>query len=485
MKEKVVVDKAISLYTESFGDPAHEPIILIMGAMSSAVWWPDEFCSQLAKMGRYVIRYDHRDTGKSTSYEPGQAPYSVEELADDVVRVIDGYGLEAAHLVGMSLGGFLSQLVALKYPKRVKSLTLIASERLADADPDMPAFDPAIIEYHQRAESLDWSDRDAVVAYQVGAWRINSGTAHAFDAEKIQNIAELNFDRTPNILTTFNHTTLGGGERWLGRLNEIAVPTLIIHGTEDPVLPYVHGLALKEAIRGSKMLTLEGTGHELHHEDWPRIIQAIKGQTSWLSVAPYNKLLHRKNYSLRSQFSGEQGVRRHMKISVIPEQVAETLDAENHFIVREVFDVHLSDQGFELSTRSVSPYRKDYISDDDSDEDSACYGAFIDQELVGKIELNSTWNDLASIEHIVVSHTHRGKGVAHSLIEFAKKWALSRQLLGIRLETQTNNVPACNLYAKCGFTLGGIDLFTYKTRPQVSNETAMYWYWFSGAQDDA
>lgn len=280
MKEKVVVDKAISLYTESFGDPAHEPIILIMGAMSSAVWWPDEFCSQLAKMGRYVIRYDHRDTGKSTSYEPGQAPYSVEELADDVVRVIDGYGLEAAHLVGMSLGGFLSQLVALKYPKRVKSLTLIASERLADADPDMPAFDPAIIEYHQRAESLDWSDRDAVVAYQVGAWRINSGTAHAFDAEKIQNIAELNFDRTPNILTTFNHTTLGGGERWLGRLNEIAVPTLIIHGTEDPVLPYVHGLALKDAIRGSKMLTLEGTGHELHHEDWPRIIQAIKGQTS-------------------------------------------------------------------------------------------------------------------------------------------------------------------------------------------------------------
>ncbi|MBO1929984.1 streptothricin N-acetyltransferase Sat2 [Providencia rettgeri] len=173
-----------------------------------------------------------------------------------------------------------------------------------------------------------------------------------------------------------------------------------------------------------------------------------------------------------------------MKISVIPEQVAETLDAENHFIVREVFDVHLSDQGFELSTRSVSPYRKDYISDDDSDEDSACYGAFIDQELVGKIELNSTWNDLASIEHIVVSHTPRQRSRAQSH-RICEKWALSRQLLGIRLETQTNNVPACNLYAKCGFTLGGIDLFTYKTRPQVSNETAMYWYWFSGAQDDA
>lgn len=280
MKEKVVIDSAISLYTESFGNTANEPIILVMGAMSSGVWWPDEFCSQLADMGRYVIRYDHRDTGKSTSYEPGQAPYSVEELADDVIRVIDGYSMDVAHLVGMSLGGYLSQLVTLKYPQCVKSLTVISSECLAETDPDMPPFDPAIIEYHQRAESLDWSDRDAVVDYQVGAWRINSGTAHAFDAEKIKRISELNFDRTPNILTTFNHTTLGGGERWLGRLNEIAVSTLIIHGTVDPVLPYVHGLALKNAIRGSKILTLEGTGHELHHEDWPKIMHAIKEQTS-------------------------------------------------------------------------------------------------------------------------------------------------------------------------------------------------------------
>ena len=144
----------------------------------------------------------------------------------------------------------------------------------------MPPFDPAILEDHQRAESLDWSDREAVVEYLVGAWRINSGAAHVFDAEKIRRIAECSFDRTPNILTTFNHTTLGGGEKWLGRLNEIAVPTLIIHGTDDPVLPYVHGLALKAAIRGAKMLTLEGAGHELHHVDWPKIIQAIKGQTS-------------------------------------------------------------------------------------------------------------------------------------------------------------------------------------------------------------
>lgn len=280
MEAKVVTDNDISLYTESFGNPVHEPIVLVMGAMSSAVWWPEDFCARLAAMDRYVIRYDHRDTGKSTSYEPGQASYSVEELADDVVRVMDGYGLDAAHLVGMSLGGFLSQFVAIKYQDRVKSLTLIASERLAEADPDMPPFDPEILEYHRQAEALDWSDRDAVVEYQVGAWRINSGTAHVFDAEKIRQIARENFDRTPNILTTFNHTTLGGGEEWLGRLDEIVASTLIIHGTEDPVLPYAHGLALKIAIRDSKLLTLEGTGHELHPEDWPVILQELKNHTS-------------------------------------------------------------------------------------------------------------------------------------------------------------------------------------------------------------
>lgn len=280
MEAKVVTDDNVSLYTESFGNPAHEPIVLVMGAMSSAVWWPEDFCARLAAMDRYVIRYDHRDTGKSTSYGPGQTSYGVEELADDVVRVMDGYGLDAAHLVGMSLGGFLSQLVAIKYHDRVKSLTLISSERLAEADSAMPPFDPDILEYHRQAESLDWSDRDAVVEYQVGAWRINSGTAHVFDAEKIRQIAQENFDRTPDILTTFNHATLGGGEAWLGRLDEITASTLIIHGTEDPVLPYAHGLALKDAIRESKLLALQGSGHELHHEDWPVILQALKNHTS-------------------------------------------------------------------------------------------------------------------------------------------------------------------------------------------------------------
>ena len=270
----------ISLHCEAVGDRADPAVLMIMGAMSSAVWWPEGFCRRLAERGRYVIRYDHRDTGGSTSYAPGEGNYSVEDLADDAVGVLDGYGIEECHLVGMSLGGYLAQLVALKRPSRVLTLTLIASERLAPADPDLPSIDQSVIDYHTGAAELDWSDRDAVVAHQVGAWRINSGSAHVFDEPAIRALAEADFDRTPNLLTTFNHATLGDAGGWVDRLDEIDVPALVVHGTEDPVLPYPHARALEAALRTATLLTLEGSGHELHRADWPAILDAVAQHTA-------------------------------------------------------------------------------------------------------------------------------------------------------------------------------------------------------------
>ena len=270
----------VTLYTEAFGDPRDPAILLVMGAMASAVWWPDAFCRQLADRGRYVIRYDHRDTGKSTSYKPGAAPYTVEDLADDAVGVLNALGIDTAHFVGMSLGGYLSQLVALKHPERVRSLTLIASERLALTDPEMPAMAPSILAYHAQAEELNWTDREAVIDYQVGAWRLLSGSAHPFDEAAIRAMAEADFDRTPNPLTGFNHATLGDANGWVGRLNEVKAPALIVHGTEDPVLPYAHALALEAALERSTLITLEGTGHELDRGDWPVILDAIAKHTA-------------------------------------------------------------------------------------------------------------------------------------------------------------------------------------------------------------
>jgi pimeloyl-ACP methyl ester carboxylesterase len=279
MQTRHIHSSGISLYSESFGAPHDPAILLIMGALSSAVWWPDDFCVRLADQSRYVIRYDHRDTGRSTSYPPGQAGYAVEDLADDAIRILDGYEIERSHLVGMSLGGYLSQIVALKHPDRVRTLTLIASERLALADPDMPAIDPSIVEYHGQFAELDWSDREAVVEYQVGAWRLQSGPAHPFDEAAIRRIAIANFDRSPDLHTTYNHASLGDATGWVGQLERISAPTLVIHGTSDPVLPYAHGVALAREIPNATLLTLEGTGHELHEADWGTILDAIEWHT--------------------------------------------------------------------------------------------------------------------------------------------------------------------------------------------------------------
>jgi pimeloyl-ACP methyl ester carboxylesterase len=271
--------EGLSLFTESFGKSEHPAVLLIMGAMASGVWWPDGFCERLAARGLFVIRYDHRDTGQSTSYGRGLPPYTVEDLADDAIRVLDGYHLKRAHLAGMSLGGYLAQLIALKHGDRVLTLTLIASERLAKADPNIPGIDPKVLQYHARAAELDWSDRHAVIEYQVGAWRLLSGSAHPFDEEAIRSMAATDLDRTPDPLTAFNHAKLQDAEEWSGRLGEIHTPALVIHGTEDIVLPYAHGLALASQLPNARLVTLPGSGHELHREDWPVIVDAMAKHT--------------------------------------------------------------------------------------------------------------------------------------------------------------------------------------------------------------
>ncbi len=280
MNEVLAVTGDGALYTESIGDRDAPAVLLIMGAMASGVWWPRAFCAQLAARGRFVIRYDHRDTGRSRSYGLGAATYTTETLADDALAVLDAYNIESAHLVGMSLGGYLSQLLALKAPARVKTLTLIASEPLAPKNPAIPGIDPRVLAYHARSAALDWTDRGAVDDCQVGAWRLLTGSGHPFDEKYILELAREDWDRTPNPLTPFNHAGLREPEGWVGRLNEIQAPALIIHGTEDPVVPYAHGQASRAGLRDSELLTLEGSGHELHPMDWAVILDAIVEHTA-------------------------------------------------------------------------------------------------------------------------------------------------------------------------------------------------------------
>jgi pimeloyl-ACP methyl ester carboxylesterase len=276
----------VTLYTEEFGATADPAILLIMGAMASGVWWPEDFCRQLAGRGRRVIRYDHRDTGQSTTYPSGEVAYRVEDLADDAVRVLDAYGIGQAHLVGMSLGGYLAQLIGLKYEERVRTLTLIASEALEAVDPQIPGIDPALLAYHAAAGGLDWRDREAVIEYQVGAWRLLSGSAHPFDEADIRALAAVDFDRSPTPTSAFNHAALSEPAGWLGRLSQLRSPVLVIHGTEDRVVPYGHALTITARVPAATLLSLRGTGHELHRDDWPVILNAIEQHTARGPGAP-------------------------------------------------------------------------------------------------------------------------------------------------------------------------------------------------------
>ena len=280
MKAKIVESEGMRLYSESIGSKEDPAVLLIMGATASGAWWPDEFCAALADCERFVIRYDHRDTGGSTSYEPGGAQYTVEDLADDAIRVLGGYGITEAHVVGMSLGGYIAQLLALKYPNRILTVTTIASERLAAADPAMPGIAPELLEYHARATELDWSDQDAIIEYWVGAWALLSGSAHEFEPELIRMMAAADLARTPNPLTAFNHAGLGDAAGWIDRLQEIKQPTLIIHGTDDIVLPYAHAEALYDALSNAHLVKLKGTGHELPRTVWPVVLGEIHQHTS-------------------------------------------------------------------------------------------------------------------------------------------------------------------------------------------------------------
>lgn len=283
MSENIYKINGINICSESFGEPHNPAILLIMGAMCSMVYWDEEFCQRLADSGRYVIRYDNRDVGRSSVYEPGSSHYTVVDMADDAAGLLDAYQINQAHIVGMSLGGMIAQILALRHPQKVLSLTLIASSIFGsdDVDRGLPPMDESILAYHATGASLNWSDDEAVAHYLVTGSGLLCGSKHKFEEDRTYKQARKEIKRASNLLSMFNHALLKGDASYEGKLILIKVPTLVIHGTEDTVLPYEHALALVNEIPNAKLLTLEGTGHELHSDDWNSIICAISKHTHY------------------------------------------------------------------------------------------------------------------------------------------------------------------------------------------------------------
>ncbi|MCZ7472435.1 MULTISPECIES: alpha/beta fold hydrolase [Rhizobium/Agrobacterium group] len=264
----------VELATQSFGDANDPPLVLIMGGMASMLWWPEGFCERLAGRGRFIIRYDQRDTGLSTKYPPGRPGYTFDDAVGDVFRVLDGYGTSSAHIVGFSLGGMVGQVAALRNPERVLSLTTISTSPVGVDTSGLPASGPAWME-HMSVEA-NWSDRADAVAYLVEDARLTAGTAHQFDAAGTRAFLERDFDRSGGYLSATNHSVLFDvGATWRGRLAEMNVPLLVIHGTADPVFPIAHGETLARAVAGARFVKIESGGHELHPGDWDKIVSAI------------------------------------------------------------------------------------------------------------------------------------------------------------------------------------------------------------------
>ncbi|MDH5826517.1 macrolide hydrolase EstT [Sphingobacterium faecium] len=274
IKEKIIKTGDIELCTESFGCETHPSILLIAGATVSMLYWDAEFCQKLSNKGFFVIRYDNRDVGKSTFYDPGTTPYDIVDLTNDAISILDGYKIKKAHFVGLSLGGLISQIASIKYPERVKTLTLLSTGPWGDSDPSIPEMDNRILEFHNKSGTVDWTNENAVLNHLIEGAALMSGRKGT-DIKRAEKLIRAEFERARNYISMFNHATLQGGEEYYNRLNEIEQPTLIIHGTDDLIWHFKNTEALLAKIKGSKLIPLERTGHELHREDWDVIIDGI------------------------------------------------------------------------------------------------------------------------------------------------------------------------------------------------------------------
>ncbi|MYE13337.1 MAG: alpha/beta hydrolase [Gammaproteobacteria bacterium] len=273
MAEKIVRANGIDIWTEDFGDPADPLLLLIMGASAQGIYWHEGLVQAIVDRGRYVIRYDNRDTGQSTCFEVGAPPYTLDDMAADAVGVLDAYGIATADVAGASMGGMIVQALALQHRDRIRSATIIMSSPLSGggAQPelgsdDLPGPDPEWMAETFAMMAAPVETREEKIAMRIEMFRRLAGSAEPFDEERQRDIATREVDRAKDFAAMNNHGIAIGMSSPPDRrplLKELDVPALVVHGTEDPILPYAHGVALAETIPGASFLTLEGAGHEM------------------------------------------------------------------------------------------------------------------------------------------------------------------------------------------------------------------------------
>ncbi|MCR3722399.1 MULTISPECIES: alpha/beta fold hydrolase [Prauserella salsuginis group] len=291
---KILEFDHVSLAVDEFGDRSAPPVLLMAGATQSMDWWTPEFCEVLAAEGLYVVRYDQRDTGRSTTSPPGLPDYTDVDLATDPVRILDALGVDTAHLVGLSMGGGIAQYLGVHAAHRVRTLTLIESSPAGGDPGDLPAPEAAVGEAESALPGVgDWTDLAAVVHHRVEAERPYAGSL-GFDEERFRAIATEEVGRSRNMESSLtNHFLVAGGTDT--DPSAITAPALVIHSDTDPLFPLAHGEALAGMIPDATLLRVEGMGHEVPPPPvWdvvvPALVDHVRGEygstTAGVSSSP-------------------------------------------------------------------------------------------------------------------------------------------------------------------------------------------------------
>ncbi len=274
----------IDLAYETFGSPRDTPLLLVMGLATQMIGWPDEFCRMLAERGLYVIRFDNRDVGLSTHLDSAGAPdvlavmggdrsgvpYGLADMADDAAGLLDALGLDAAHVVGASMGGMIAQRVAITYPERVRSLTSIMST----------TGDRSVGGASEAAQAVLYAppatDRDEAIQRQLQTSRVIGSPGFPFDEEAIRARAGLAYDRAhdPAGVARQMAAIVSSPDR-TADLGRVTVPTLVIHGSDDALVNVSGGRATAAAVPGAELVVIEGMGHDLPRALWPELTERI------------------------------------------------------------------------------------------------------------------------------------------------------------------------------------------------------------------
>ena len=281
----------LDIYYEDMGDPNDPAVLLIMGLGSQLLLWRDGFCEKLVAEGLRVIRYDNRDVGLSSKTErrhtggsliptmlkfwvglPGKADYTLEDMADDATAVLDHLGIDRAHIVGASMGGMIAQIFAARSRARTRSLGVIFS---SNNQPFLPPPDPRALFAVLRGPAPN-SPLDVIADYSVKVWRIIGSPRYPASEQRLRNDAIEAYERCYypwGISRHFSAIIASGSLLRYDR--QITVPTVVLHGRADKLQRPFGGRVVARAIRGARLVLLDGMGHDLPEQLWDRVIGAL------------------------------------------------------------------------------------------------------------------------------------------------------------------------------------------------------------------